>query len=386
MAIKNSLLITNSGIQATINFTPYVVRIDHPHYGACQQAAKDALKAESEGEDASELWDEFIAAYNGSNNAAIKDVVKATGIVDGLVYDDGRILYNGRELHNAVIPVIRQYVNEGLPTKSLMNFLEKLMQNPSHRSVEQLWSFVERNGLSIDDDGNILFYKVVRNNYKDKHTGTYDNTPGGEPISCPRNEVSDDPDVACAAGFHVGGWDYSGPTGIFKTRSDDRVVICKVDPADVVSVPKDANAGKCRICKYTVVGDFVERLQPGHATVDGDDDAVHYDYSSDNNPFDGPRDSVDDELFDDEDEFDDEDDDENDDLDVIDSLAVGDVITFSYKGYNRRINVNEIDLNNGRINGILLKGDKSFPTGMLSRFRTEYRNFDVSDMEDVRKV
>ena len=33
----------------------------------------------------------------------------------------------------------------------------------------------------------------------------------------------------------------------------DQVVVCKVNPRDVVSVPTDSNFGKLRVCRYEVV-------------------------------------------------------------------------------------------------------------------------------------
>jgi hypothetical protein len=46
-------------------------------------------------------------------------------------------------------------------------------------------------------------------------------------------------------------------------NSGDRIVIVKVNPADVVSVPKDCSYQKVRTCRYEVVGEYEgELLKP----------------------------------------------------------------------------------------------------------------------------
>jgi hypothetical protein len=43
-------------------------------------------------------------------------------------------------------------------------------------------------------------------------------------------------------------------------RQGGKIVICKVDPADVVCVPYDSSQQKMRVCKYLVVGFFTGQL------------------------------------------------------------------------------------------------------------------------------
>lgn len=384
MATKNSFLITENAITAVIDFTPITVRKDNPRYGQLEDVAKQALKAEREGEDASSLWDEFVETYRGNRSPIAQDMKKAELVVDNLEYKDGEIYYNGVLVHNAVIPVIRRYVGEGLDTKSLINFLSRLLKNPSFRSVEQLWSFIEQNGLSIDDDGNMLAYKVVRDTYRDKYSNKFDNSPGAE-VKCDRNKVNDDPDVACAEGFHVGGWSYSGPGGTYFSTGD-KVIICKVDPADVVSVPKDANAGKVRCCRYVVVGDYKEKLPQGYATADGNEELANNQSSYNNEcaPHQGARDNVDDELFDEDyedEDYDDDDEDEDEDYDEDGNYRAGffgkgDLISFHYKDEYRVCEVSEVhpDVLTCR----LLKGD---PSHSFSELR--HRNFSYGNICEV---
>ena len=140
-------------------------------------------------------------------------------------------------------------LTKGESPDPLTKFWERLQLNPSARSVEQLYSFLQHTGIPIGEDGFILAYKGVTADYKDCHTKTIDNHPGAKIERLPRNKISDDPRTACHYGYHVGAKKYAEEFGV-------RVVICKVDPADVVCVPYDADAMKMRVCWYQPLGNM----------------------------------------------------------------------------------------------------------------------------------
>jgi len=160
----------------------------------------------------------------------------------------GHVVYQGEQLPPALDQRILKMVTQAEDPRCLMRFWERLQQNPSYRSVNQLYAFLMKHpGIPITPDGHILFYKGVRNDFRDCHSGKFDNSPGQTPFM-KRNRVSDDPTKACHFGFHVGSRQYaSGFTS-------GKVVICKVDPADVVCVPNDCNQAKIRIHRYHVIG------------------------------------------------------------------------------------------------------------------------------------
>lgn len=158
------------------------------------------------------------------------------------------ILFSGEELPLDLNNRIVRMVANGEDPTSFLNFYERLQKNPSWRSVKQLWNFLQHEGIPLTKDGCFLAYKGVKSNYKDAHSGKIDNSPG-RTNEMPRNQISDDPNEACHEGFHVGALGYA--------RSfSQRVVICKVDPADVVCVPYDASSQKMRVCRYKVVGNY----------------------------------------------------------------------------------------------------------------------------------
>lgn len=139
-------------------------------------------------------------------------------------------------------------IREGLDPSALVNFWSRLQKNPSKRSIDQLFDFLQHNGIPLTDSGFLLAYKNVRNDWLDHHSGTWENKVG-KTLSMPRNKISDDPRTACHEGYHVGALEYAK-----SFNSGGKLIICKVDPEDVVCVPYDSSSQKVRVCKYEVVG------------------------------------------------------------------------------------------------------------------------------------
>lgn len=133
-----------------------------------------------------------------------------------------------------------------------MRFYERLQKNPSKRSVDQLFPFLDKMNIPITADGCFLAYKGVNSDYTDRHSGTISNRPGST-IKLPRNLVSDDPKEECHFGLHVGAVSYA-------RNFADRMVICKIDPENVVCVPYDNYQQKMRVCEYKVIGNYGDDL------------------------------------------------------------------------------------------------------------------------------
>jgi hypothetical protein len=142
-----------------------------------------------------------------------------------------------------------QMLQEGFSVEPMVNFMENLYKNPSHRAVTELYGFLEKNNLPITPDGYFLAYKKVRGDYKDCHTGTMDNSVG-QVVEMERYEVNDNKDQTCSTGLHFCGQSYLSHFG------GERTVIVKINPADVVSIPSDYNEAKGRACRYEVIGEI----------------------------------------------------------------------------------------------------------------------------------
>lgn len=199
---------------------------------------------------------------------------------------NGQLFYNGEVLNNSLASRIVNLVKLGNPANSLIKFLKNLMSNPSSQSVTELYEFLEHQGLPIDQDGYVVGYKVVRNDYRDKYTGTIDNSVG-KTVEFVRNRVDDNRDRTCSHGLHIGTLSYIKWYG----NGNDRVMIVRFNPADAVSVPSDHNAQKLRVCKYEVIGELglyceVDELNQldndfyGTCDYDNDYDEDYNDYES----------------------------------------------------------------------------------------------------------
>lgn len=173
---------------------------------------------------------------------------------DEFKIDGSKVTYLGQELPDDINDRILSMAANGEDPTILFRFWERLSKNPSWRSVRQLYSFMKHANIPLTPEGKILTYKSVRHDYKDVHSNTFDNKPGTR-NQMPRNQISDDPQVACHEGFHVGAMGY-----VRSFHSGGRIVVCEVDPEDVVCVPYDSSAQKMRVSNYFVIGNYGTEL------------------------------------------------------------------------------------------------------------------------------
>ena len=164
---------------------------------------------------------------------------------------NGKVMFEGEEVHGSISKRIIEFMSKGLPFQPLVNFLENLMKNPSMQSQQELYDFLEHENLPITEDGCFLAYKAVSSNFKDKWRGTFDNSVG-QICEMRRAKVDDNRGRGCSAGLHAGALNYVANYG--NVDAGDNIVIVKINPEDVVSVPSDCNCEKLRTCKYEVVG------------------------------------------------------------------------------------------------------------------------------------
>lgn len=164
---------------------------------------------------------------------------------------NGKVMFEGEEVHGSISKRIIEFMSKGLPFQPLVKFLENLMENPSMQSQQELYDFLEHENLPITEDGCFLAYKAVNSDFKDKWRGTFDNKVG-QVCEMRRAKVDDNRGRGCSAGLHAGALNYVANYG--NVDAGDNIVIVKINPEDVVSVPSDCNCEKLRTCKYEVVG------------------------------------------------------------------------------------------------------------------------------------
>lgn len=159
---------------------------------------------------------------------------------------DERVVIDGEALPRDLNDRILKMTAKGESALGLINFWKRLKRNPNPHSVQQLFGFLQHTGIPIQEDGTFLAYKGVRRDFRDQHSGMFDNSPG-KTIKMDRSKVSSDPNTACHVGLHVGALGYARSFAA-------QCIIVRVDPANVVCVPNDHSQQKMRTCEYTVVG------------------------------------------------------------------------------------------------------------------------------------
>lgn len=283
-------ILQGTNIIVVIGNTPHTVSKTHISY----DKIKEALKAED--------WD------------AVKDLINPKQVI--LNYGDGNVSINGGvlcwkgvEMKGGLSNQMIAMFKEGFPIGPMVKFMENLMDNPSNRAVQELYNFTEKGQMPITEDGCMLAYKRINDNYTDVYSSKVLNTPlscitadqlatlprmsqgiqqnvttelvgNNIVVSMPRNAVNDDADQACSHGLHFCSKNY------LSEFRGSRIIIVKINPRDVVSIPKDHAHTKGRTCRYEIVGELNVDVAPEEAFTSAvqntvSPEAAHGAYTSD---------------------------------------------------------------------------------------------------------
>ena len=258
-------ILTDNSLTAILAGVPHTIQNSHENW----TTIIEAVKSDATEQELLDLIDTATAVSNWSE-----------GEVE---VENGHVYFNGEVVHGTIVDKILSFIKEGISPTPLVRFLENLMQNPSRRSVSELYSFLEHGNMPITPDGHFLGYKSVNSDWMDHYSGKFRNKVG-DVLQMPRNSVCDDANLGCSYGFHVGSLEYATNFG----SSDRKVVIVKVNPADVVSVPHDCDFQKMRTSRYEVVGTFDAPLPNGYYDgYDSDEDEDEGEYEEEYSSYDG---------------------------------------------------------------------------------------------------
>ena len=227
-------ILTEKSLTAVINGKAHSMNCDHPAW----EQAKEAL--------GNEEWERLEKLFDVQQ--AVEDYLDDDAQIE---VRDGQVLFQGESVHNLVVEKILSFMRSGHPYKPLVKFLGKLMDNPSRRSVDELYRFLEHKQMPLTRDGNFLAYKGVNEDFTDKYTGKFDNSVGSV-LEMRRNGVCDNADMGCSSGFHAGTYEYAKGY----THGGGNLMVVEIDPSDVVSVPLDCECQKLRTSKYKVVAHY----------------------------------------------------------------------------------------------------------------------------------
>ena len=182
------------------------------------------------------------ALIENKPDAELLELLKAPPPLETIAPD--AVDLNG--LSEALYNRVKELQDNGQPLDSIYKFIENDKLNPSAESVKDLYDFLSACNLPIVEDGCFLAYKRVDKNFKDIHTHSIDNSVG-KTVKMPREEVDPDREQTCSTGLHVCSKSY------LSDYPGDNLIVCKVNPKDVVSVPVDYKQAKMRVCEYEVI-------------------------------------------------------------------------------------------------------------------------------------
>jgi hypothetical protein len=236
-----------------------------------------------------EIFPAALEAIKQDNVDALRDIMQMKKTIVAKVAEIGgdmvtvtgnKVMYGTREITGVVTSRIFEMLRYGMNITPMLNFLTRLMKNPSKRAVDEAFSFADACSLPITEDGCLLAYRKNGVGYKDSHSGTVVSKPvacmtaeeiakystgaiGGKEnnvtmkiedglmtVSMPRNAVDEEKNNLCSAGLHFCSFDY------LNHFSGKHILVIKIDPADIVSIPADYNNAKGRCSKYQVVDEI----------------------------------------------------------------------------------------------------------------------------------
>jgi len=225
---------TDSSISIFLDGNTYTVNSDHWVFSRVKEALSnnDVVELQKLLNQA----DQYLSDYVNTHGQ---------GTVE---YRNGEVYLNRKVIHNELTNRVKEYVRDRLPFEHLLSFLRNLNSNPSYQSQKELFDFLSHHNLPITDDGCFLAYKAVTQDNKDIYSKKIDNSVG-QVVSMSRGSVDDDRNRGCSYGFHAGTLEYARNYG----GCSCKMMVVKINPKDVVSVPTDCSCQKLRTCSYEVL-------------------------------------------------------------------------------------------------------------------------------------
>lgn len=231
-----------------------------------------------------------------SKTVSVMMVEAVEEIVEDINFEDLRLTvnsdgtfsgtYKGIVLPNVLTQKFYDMYKDGCKNFDMyFKFIDNILKNPRESVREELYDFLAAESLPINDAGNFIAYKGVREDMysvtgsnRDSNgnfttnviQGVVDNSGRilnsiGSTIRVRVTDVCDDRSIGCAQGLHVGSYSYASGFG-------NITLAVEVNPMNVISVPTDCSCQKCRVSEYTVKNIVERRYET--PTVDEKEDGT----------------------------------------------------------------------------------------------------------------
>lgn len=178
------------------------------------------------------------------------------------VDETDRLRLDGALIDYGLTGRIGKIVRQGVSFTSLANFIERLSRNPDKTVAEDLYRFMEKGNLPLDEDGYLYGFKKVDDAYWSYASGTDGKVqylPETSP-SMPREDCDPNRQRTCSRGLHVCSFEYLK----FWYPRHGRVLIIRIDPEHVTAIPADHDDQKLRCCELYVAGEIPEEDAKEH--------------------------------------------------------------------------------------------------------------------------
>lgn len=249
------LTVSKRSITAVINAEVLTVTADEASFEPCLEAVK------------SEDWARVEEICRLRNKKAIdyQQIISRCGFtVQGgyVVMGNG----TGKVALGGIDTIVKRLNSLALTgdeagVEKIGRFVDKVLDNPDPVIMNRIVDFIKFADVEIDDEGNLITYKYVNSDYLDSHSRTLINRPGSE-VFMKRILVDADIENECSRGLHVCALSYAFQFW----GSNKRLVKCKLNPRDIVAIPRDYKGAKIRCCRYLVTEDvtanFLNRKLP----------------------------------------------------------------------------------------------------------------------------
>ena len=132
---KPPYIMRDNSITVFVDGQPHTIDSSHSNFSSLRQAILDAK-------------------YD-----LIPSLVTIEGTIKNMTFGafdiyEGKLFHNGVEIHGVVVDKLFAMLKEGAKdAKPLLNFIDRLMDNPSANSVNELYNFLSYKSLPITPDG-----------------------------------------------------------------------------------------------------------------------------------------------------------------------------------------------------------------------------------------
>lgn len=224
--------------------------------------------------------DEIVGLVDNIVSAKLGSTLRR--LSDHITVDESNLYWDGERVDTVLSRHVLRMVRAGeTDYRPIIAFMERLSANPSQRARISAWAWLNAQDFTLTEDGMIVGYKAVRRDGFSiakgnevvlvdgvEHRGSIPNRVGSL-IEMDRDLIDTSRDVLCSVGLHVGTHAYAEWFG----RAHQGILVhVRVDPADIVSVPKDHDGFKMRVCRYRVIEVSDQRWDVPTYRVTADDD------------------------------------------------------------------------------------------------------------------